>query len=898
MAGVIKIESFDVDVATVASTTHNLTTDVGSLNSAFVRRTTSIDKQSGPTGSTGNANANIACGAAYLSATNQISFRQDTTTSQKIVGEVWRYTGLVGGADEFIIRGRYTITLASTTSGSVATSGIVDRNKCIPFWTGATQTAASVNDYDASTVSVYIDASGNIQVERGSGTGTLVVYVTVVEFTGGSWSVGHVKSANHDGANETDITINTDSTGAGGSTFDVDDWSKATLIEGSLEGDTSETGLSDNLGCWVPGSSTTTASFYNDQDWGTQNDGVAYGHILAHPNIGVYRDENTNYGEGNGTYTAVPFPTGAPTTVSLDELSIEWYSDTSGTGAAHARGRLSTYITSSNTITTWVHRSGNNVRIDYGVIDLSGVYGVAKPNIYDVSIEGIGAAGATNVIVTGANFGTNTLLADIEISNNPVYGSGIVVSQSVDSWADTSIQFDTVLTGIALDQPVYIWVTASDGLTSSSFILFYGNPTMEQIVTTLLSTAPDHYWTMDSLSDVIGGSGYDLTIRTGSPSLIAYPLMRGSTNSGYLSASGQGWRSNDSLAMNITNAHHARTVIWAIRILETNKAIACIDEEGGSANNRLMILAPGNVLTMQLADTEDDNVHAYSDFKLKNNRTYLVAYSYDYDAGVKTFKNIIDGTEQADSFGNPLTATDLDSYSGDISVGTPETANEVFGTDVTFPNVFPIYLAHKMSFTVEIPASEIKSLMIDKGAIADITIVSGTQAVMQAALEVYNDTERPDAMCCIDIESCTDGDFTLSADNISFEDGSTIQVRYLGADVLTWINTNGSNASITVTPYGGTVNILNTIPTTIQGIPTGVEWRLYEKGIGNQFGIELAGEESKVNADDIIYSDEYSSDTEVVLQVLAGGFEEFQLSFSLLSTAQTQIVELQIDNNI
>ena len=322
MTSLIKIESFDVDVA-ATSQTYTLTNSVV-LNNAFIRRVTSIDKQSGPTGSTGDSAPNITACAAVLTSTTQITFYQDTSTSQKAIGEVWRYTGSSGGYDEFIVRGRHTITLESgVTNNSVAVSGISNRNKCIPFWTGSTNTNTSTNDYDASTVSVYIDSSDNIQVERGASTGTLVVYVTVVEFTGSNWLVGHVKSANHDSGDETDITINTDSTGTGGSTFNVGNWESATIIEGSLEGDTSETGLSDNLACWVPGSSTTKASFYIRQDSNARNDGVSYAHILKNAGLIVKRATNTDFSEGNGTYTNPSWPSGASTSESTS--ASRWF---------------------------------------------------------------------------------------------------------------------------------------------------------------------------------------------------------------------------------------------------------------------------------------------------------------------------------------------------------------------------------------------------------------------------------------------------------------------------------------------------------------------------------------------------------------------------------------------
>lgn len=372
----IAVETFDVN-PTTTGTTHTLTNDVGSTASAFVKINSSSNKgSSGPTGSTGNTAPNVGGVGVHLTATDTLTFyRNGSSTATKVMGEVWRYTGSASGANEFINRGSYTITIsAGNTSASTAVSGITNEDDCVPFLTGWTMDSSDVTEWEKCTVAVYMDGSGNVTAERGSGASLeVVVYVNVVEFTGSNWSVGHGISSSHDSATET-VTLNTDSTGTGGSTFDVSDWETA-FIEASMAGDTGETGLADILALVYPHADTDKVYFsVTDADLGARNDGNGRIHVVKHPNMVVKRANDTNLAEGNGTYGTATWPTGASTSRNADELALEWFSSSSGTGTAHMRGQLGALITNpTGTIEHWVHRSGNTVHARYGVIDLSGV---------------------------------------------------------------------------------------------------------------------------------------------------------------------------------------------------------------------------------------------------------------------------------------------------------------------------------------------------------------------------------------------------------------------------------------------------------------------------------------------------------------------------------------------
>lgn len=380
----IRIDRYDVDVTSDGQT--QTITDVGSTSSAFIRIIGTINKSSAGRG--GNNFGDLAPDSGgirlELTATNEVTFHINTplTPGMKVMFEVVVYTGPSGGAYEFIVRQRGSVTITNgNSSASASISGVTDRNDCIPFYTGYETDADSVNDYYACVLACHINSSTNVVFSRnntGSGHSITAGY-TVVEFTGSSWSVGHAVSTSHD-ADDDLVTMNTDSTGTGGSTFNVTDWDTAWIIECTMEGDSAETGIVDIQGGAGPGTSTTTVYFsivgleFTSLDNGARNDGSAYIHILQCDDLNVYRNFEADVNESANAYQRdVAWPTGAPTTGGIDVLAMEWFSQSTGTGTAHLRGSLHAQIVddSGYVIEHWVHRSGNVVDVRYGVVDLA-----------------------------------------------------------------------------------------------------------------------------------------------------------------------------------------------------------------------------------------------------------------------------------------------------------------------------------------------------------------------------------------------------------------------------------------------------------------------------------------------------------------------------------------------
>jgi len=220
----------------------------------------------------------------------------------------------------------------------------------------------------------------------------------------------------------------------------------------------------------------------------------------------------------------------------------------------------------------------------------------------------------------------------------------------------------------------------------------------------------------------------------------------------------------------------------------------------------------GNVLVAQLADTGDDNVQAYSNIKLTPNRPYHIMFRFSYTDVTKEFLLYLDGVEQGITDGNPLTSTNLDSHTGDISIGGPGGSLEMGGTDVTFTTQEDTYYANWVTWSASKPEADIVELF-ERGALPSITITTDTEANMQIDLDTYADTERPDAPLAIRVEDITGGgDLELTADDITFNTRVSLQLEWRGSGTLTWRNSGTSDLvlSKTIATNGGTIVIQET----------------------------------------------------------------------------------------
>lgn len=242
--------------------------------------------------------------------------------------------------------------------------------------------------------------------------------------------------------------------------------------------------------------------------------------------------------------------------------------------------------------------------------------------------------------------------------------------------------------------------------------------------------------------------------------------------------------------------------------------------EGDGSQAFRFILGWGNYVVFEV-DDGSFTVQVFGDVPLTANRAYHLCMIFEGNGYGNELRAYLDGVEQLEaepSDREPDAATLTARSAGEF--GDPAGTVAVGGTTVILIapingrwNEWAIWDGADAVLT----DTEVREELFEKGAIADITISTGTESAMQTALDVYADTVRGDSPCCIDIEPVTGGgDFELELDNITFNALASIHVRYTGTSgTLTLVNTNGADCSITAAPWGGTVNLKTRVSLTV-----------------------------------------------------------------------------------
>lgn len=483
-------------------------------------------------------------------------------------------------------------------------------------------------------------------------------------------------------------------------------------------------------------------------------------------------------------------------------------------GTNDHRHQFTSYLTDAGsagttTPTAWTHTSSPTGTAEWTVYTLA-LRDLQPVHISDVNTDEKIAIGEQDVVVTGDGFEAVQGTGKIELVENQDY-TGTIVLQTIDSWSATSIQFDSVQGALA-DGIVYLFVTNDSGERSAGVPVAMGLLPYDEVMKLL---TPDHWWQLDnSYDDDAGVLTRNMTTDVvGTHTFVTSPICGKNTHAWELNGVTERRGCADSANMNLTTPHTERTMGGWIQVDSVQQSLGAFYKEGGGVNNLAFLFGLGNVLMAQLADTGDDNVQAYSDYKLAVDRPYHIAFRYSYNEGTPEFRLFIDGVEQEVTDGNPLTSTNLDPHSGDINWGDPDSNLEMGGTDIAFAGTQGCRYAQWATWRTALDkTTEIREQLFEKGALPDVTISSDTEANMQIALDALADTVRPDWPLCIRVEPLSGGgDFKLTADNVSFDARASIHVQYTGGDTLTWVNANGSDASIVSTPEGGTVTIVKAV---------------------------------------------------------------------------------------
>jgi len=170
----------------------------------------------------------------------------------EVYWEVWEYVGPSGGANEFVVRQHMAFSLGDGTasSTSAAVTGVDDIADCVPFIAGLSHDGTGLTwDQVNATAKMVTDSGTKVTVDVDDGTGTALVYVELVEFTGGNWTVQN--SIEHDQASSFATETETiTAVSAWTNAFIEHQWRGVQVTQNRI------TGI-----CW-PGSTTSAVRFW------------------------------------------------------------------------------------------------------------------------------------------------------------------------------------------------------------------------------------------------------------------------------------------------------------------------------------------------------------------------------------------------------------------------------------------------------------------------------------------------------------------------------------------------------------------------------------------------------------------------------------------------------------
>ena len=156
-----KVQHIQDNIARTGGTNTNFT-PINSLNSAIALSNNNRKTHAGSNTNSGIQDGDDMSGARQLTDNSTLTYYRESASinrDMRFNTSLWEYIGPTGGGNEFIVRGRYAISLnGATNSVTQALLGITNANKCIPFITGILNNSTR-DDADSSTAIAYLENS-------------------------------------------------------------------------------------------------------------------------------------------------------------------------------------------------------------------------------------------------------------------------------------------------------------------------------------------------------------------------------------------------------------------------------------------------------------------------------------------------------------------------------------------------------------------------------------------------------------------------------------------------------------------------------------------------------------------------------------------------------------------
>ncbi len=532
--------------------------------------------------------------------------------------------------------------------------------------------------------------------------------------------------------------------------------------------------------------------------------------------------------------------------------------------------------------------SWNNNTSEYSIYDMTLE---VDPNIWiDDQSDKLLFYGDTNKTVNGDGFDSTQGNGKVEIGSTSDYATATLKLQSIDSWSDTSIQFDTNLSGFS-EGWVYIYVTNDSNDITNGYKVVYGEMPYEG---TVKSLNPDIYHRFNnSYIDEMGIADANSQTSSGSFGFQSSPITKDNAYAWAVDDNDSRIEMNDTDYTN-TSVRRARTVGGWIQLDRVHKVPSGFYEEGGGVNNMYMVVGYGNTILANLADSGGSPVYkiqGFSDIKLSTNRPYHLMMKFNCSSSTGAddgrFYFYVDGEKVSnyaglESIPNQIKDTVFSNHSGDWSYGKPDANLDTGGTDIRYPGASNTLLsdwATWSDYNIEnigaISDADIRKLFI-AGAIPTNEISSDTPTNMQTDIDSLANTSYTDKPLPIKIKKpTTSGDLDISFDNIMFDERCSTQVVWLGTGTLTITNLNGSNTEVGKCDVvnGGDISVITPSTLTISGQVDGSDITVLNHSTKAQLGhtasssgdYELSVQVSAVDviviADDYVIIQKFDVDT-------------------------------------
>jgi hypothetical protein len=331
------------------------TIELVNLNSAFVKINNVVFTAADPDATTGGNRNNDDMGMrVQLTADDTITFTRLASgidEDVRVSWEVWEYVGAPDGDNEFIVRLDTEVTTVGGASVDTSVPNVIDRNNLIPFITGVTNTGTGRTWDDATHTAEIIDAGGgltDVRIDREGTSGTSIVGVAVVEFTGSNWII----------QNNILHTVVAPATNEFQVITAVNDWSEAYIIS-SHKASNGGTGLDEaGWNTWPDPGNLDRVLFRMRSSSGPFATPTIIAHVAENPFM------STNHIDSI-TGTEIEMPAGVNTQnyaitaiIDMEQIGVFATADTEGGGTAYPRFARNYQLSSTTNLEFFTPRSG------------------------------------------------------------------------------------------------------------------------------------------------------------------------------------------------------------------------------------------------------------------------------------------------------------------------------------------------------------------------------------------------------------------------------------------------------------------------------------------------------------------------------------------------------------